>query len=76
MRKSGLRTAGTRLDTLCLGPGAARLHSRGVRSGPSMLGLDASRQPSLTQLSYGRMFVNREPLVVTDHLRFAKRGLY
>ena len=63
-------------STLRVSAPATRLHPRGVRSWPSMLGLDALRQPSLTQLSYGRMFVTREPLTVTDHPHFAKHGLY
>ncbi len=63
-------------STLRVSAPAARVHPRGVRSWRSMLGLDASRQPSLTQLSYGRMCVSREPSIVTDHRHFAKRGLY
>ncbi len=35
-------------STLRVSAPAARLYPRGVRSWPSMLGLDASRQPSLT----------------------------
>ncbi len=49
-------------STLCVSAPAARLHPRGVRSWLSMLGLDASRQPSLTQLRYRRIvlyFVRR-----------------
>jgi len=47
------------------------LHPRGVRSWPSMLGLDASRQPSLTQLSYGR-----ELLFRLEFRLICWRGLY
>ncbi len=43
-------------STLRVSAPAARLHPCGVRSRRSMLGLDASRQPSLTQLSYRRVY--------------------
>ena len=46
-------------STLCVSAPADRLHPRGVRSWPSMLGLDALRQPSLTQLSYRRELLFR-----------------
>ena len=54
---------------------AARLHPRGVRSWRSLLRLAALRQPSLTQLSYGRMYDYRGwkplPRYLASHLTLA-----
>jgi len=52
---------------------ATRLQARGVRFWPSLLGLDAARQPALTQLSYGRIVSYFVRQLVPIHCSSASR---